>query len=187
MNIQNFEALQGYMNTENEHWNNWMCELTTEAIKGGQFNDIEQALQLFNFALEAALAKPKQPLKALLEIQKEFEAKSLTTKQALFVWGFLTKYIRNSEFENTDLTDFNELAINYAARIRKEVNQQGEAPILQGMKEQLAELLNNELQKVPLMLEQLEPEKRLAVLCKLLPYVIPRFDVTTEIKKDAFD
>lgn len=178
MNIQNFDALQGYMNTQNEHWNNWMFELTTEAIKGGQFDDIEQALQLFCFAFETALEKAKQPLKALFEIQTEFEAQNLNPQQALFIWDFLTKYIRNSEFDEADLTDFNQLALSYAGRIRKAENDKGEKPILKGMKEQLADIVNAELQKLPLALQQLDPEKRLAVLCKLLPYALPKVEVS---------
>lgn len=120
MKFETLEAVQAHFTTENEHYNNWMFELTTEAIQGGQFSDIEQALQLFDFALEAALQEPQQPLTAMMNIQKEFDRNDLNSEQALFVWDALLKYIRNSEFGELDLTDFKVIATSYAKRIRNQ-------------------------------------------------------------------
>jgi hypothetical protein len=187
MNIQNFEALQGYMTTENEHWNNWMFEITADAIKGGQFNDIEQALELFSFWLDAATTNHKQPLKALFEIQRELDSKQATAQQALFIWDYLIKYIRNSVFEEGEMTDFVQMAASYAKRIRTTESENAEKPLLVGMREQLNDILNNELQKMPLLLEKLDPEKRLAVLCRLLPLTMPRNETTLAPKQSGFE
>lgn len=40
----------------------------------------------------------------------------------------------------------------------------------------LKSIFENELQKIPVLMEKLEPKDRLNFICKLMPYVFPKLD-----------
>lgn len=40
----------------------------------------------------------------------------------------------------------------------------------------LAEIVNNEIENLPALMEQLEPRERAYILVKLLPYVVPKLN-----------
>lgn len=51
-----------------------------------------------------------------------------------------------------------------------------QAPNVQRLRADLKQLLYQELQALPQLLQALEPKDRIAVLVKLVPYVLPRVD-----------
>lgn len=59
-------------------------------------------------------------------------------------------------------------------RLKVEVNKQPEynKPLVGNIRDTLKELIQKELEQLPETLKDLEPVKRLNVLCKLIPYVL---------------
>jgi len=47
------------------------------------------------------------------------------------------------------------------------------------IRQQMGELMMNELANLPNLLEQLEPEKRIGLIIKMMPFVMPRVDKAT--------
>jgi hypothetical protein len=179
MQLENYEALQGYFKTENEHWNNWMFEYMAEVIEKGLFENIEPAMRMFNYSLDTAIECHDEPLKALHLIQDQFDEEGLNNEQRVFVFELLLKYIRNSHFEEIEISDFKVLTnsviknLQYTIVRKNEVNNE----LVSDLREQLKAMLQSEIQKIPENLLAMQPAQRLAVICKLMPYVLPRVDI----------
>ena len=48
----------------------------------------------------------------------------------------------------------------------------------------LLEAIDGELEKIPELMAELSPKDRLGILCKLLPYVLPKIEITTAENAD---
>lgn len=55
--------------------------------------------------------------------------------------------------------------------------------ITKELRETIKEILESEFKKMPEILKSLDPEKRMNLLIKLLPFVVPKLETTT-IKQD---
>lgn len=53
---------------------------------------------------------------------------------------------------------------------------QKEKIITSGLRDSLKSIIQNEIQKIPTILESLEPKERIHVICKLLPFVFPKVE-----------
>ena len=51
-----------------------------------------------------------------------------------------------------------------------------EAPTVKGMHGRLKEIVQKEMERLPELLEQLEPKERVRTLLSLLPYVTPKIE-----------
>jgi len=47
------------------------------------------------------------------------------------------------------------------------------------IRQQMSELMMSELAKLPDLLEQIEPEKRIGLIIKMMPFVMPRVEKAT--------
>jgi hypothetical protein len=175
MNFNNFAVLQGYFKTENEHWNNWMFEYMAEVIEKGLFENIEQAMRMFNYSLDTAIECHDEPLKALHLIQDQFDKEGLNNEKRVFVFELLLKYIRNSHFEEIEISDFKVLTSSLIKNLQCTIDKknEGNQALVSDLREQLKVMLQSEIQKIPETLQAMQPAKRLAVICKLMPYVLP--------------
>jgi hypothetical protein len=175
MNFNNFAVLQGYFKTENEYWNDWMFEYMAEVIEKGLFENIEQALRMFNYSLETAIECHDEPLKALHLIQDQFDKEGLNNEQRVFVLELLLKYIRNSHFEEIEISDFKVLANSLIKNLQCTIDKknEGNQSLVSDLREQLKVMLQSEIQKIPENLQAMQPAQRLGVICKLMPYVLP--------------
>ena len=175
MNFNNFAVLQGYFKTENEYWNNWMFEYMAEVIEKGLFENIEQAMRMFNYSLDTAIECHDEPLKALHLIQDQFDKECLNNQQRVFVLELLLKYIRNSHFEEIEISDFKVLTSSLIKNLQCTIDKknEGNQALVSDLREQLKVMLQSEIQKIPENLQAMQPAQRLGVICKLMPYVLP--------------
>ena len=49
-------------------------------------------------------------------------------------------------------------------------------PLTKNIRETLKELMQKELEKLPDTLKELEPVQRLNILCKLMPFILPKIE-----------
>ena len=109
MKTKEIESLESYFKTENEHWNGFAFEMLCEVLKQGNFENPETPLQLFDKAVNIFTEQHETPLKAVQEFAALPDKASLNTAQKLFVYEWVYKYVRVSDFGELDLTEVKDL------------------------------------------------------------------------------
>ena len=200
MNTNDLQALEGYFKTENEHYNGYTFEMLCEVLKQGNFETPETPLQLFSIAVDNLPELYETPLQAVQEF--EAETNGLEPKQKLFVFEWVLKYLKNSEFdkegtkETKDLGEVKDLLKTQIERLELEVSKlpENNKPLTGSIRETLKDLMQKELEQLPETFKDLEPVQRLNILCKFMPYVLPKVESVSHTlgepeppKKNWFD
>jgi hypothetical protein len=174
MKTKDNEPLQDLLNTENEHWNEFAYQLHCKAIEKGLFTDAAKPLQLVDAGTDILAEQAENPVKGVEQLLTEIAKAELTTPQQLFVYNWVNEYLAITEFDGKALTQAKDLLQSHIKRLKKE--SEPVKPLVQNIREQLKELVQNELNTLPGTLKDLEPEKRLSILCKLMPFVLPKVE-----------
>lgn len=181
MKTKEIEALERYFKTENEHWNSYALEMLCEVLQQGNFENPETPLQIFDKAVNIFTKHYETPLRAVQEFVSEIEKAKLNPAQKLFVYEWVYKYVKYSEFEKADMSEIKDLLESQTERLKNEVNKQPEynKPLTGNIRETLKELMQKEIEQLPDTLKGLDPVQRLNILCKLIPYVLPKVESVT--------
>ena len=180
MKTKEIESLESYFKTENEHWNGYAFEMLCEVLKQGNFENPETPLQLFNKAVNIFTEQHETPLKAVQEFTALTDKASLNIAQKLFVYEWVYKYVRVSDFGEMDLTEVKDLLKSQTERLKNDKPQvEYNKPLTGNIRDTLKELMQKELEQLPDTLKELEPVQRLNILCKLIPYVLPKVESVT--------
>jgi hypothetical protein len=175
MKTKEIESLESYFKTENEHWNAHAFEMLCEVLKQGNFENPETPLQLFDKAVNIFTEQHETPLKAVQEFATVTDKANLNTAQKLFVYEWVYKYVRVSDFGELDLTEVKDLLKSQTERLKNDKPQfEYNKPLTGNIRDTLKELMQKELEQLPDTLKELEPVQRLNILCKLIPYVLPK-------------
>jgi len=169
------QALEGYFKTDNEHWNEYAFDMLCETIQEGQFENPEIPLKLFNSAIEIITGHSKTPLKAANTISCEMDENNLSASQKLFIYKWLEKYLKWTEFEDSDPSQIKEL-LKSQTEVLKNQKPEYNKPLVNGIRDSLKDLVQLEIEKLPKTLEGLDTMQRLNILCKLIPYVLPKVE-----------
>lgn len=178
MNTKEVQALESYFKTGNEHWNGHAFEMICEVLQKGNFENPETPLKLFSQSIGIFTEHFETPLKAVQLFEAETDKQKIDTVQKLFVFEWVYKYVKYSEFEKADTDEIKDLLKSQTERLKVEVNKQPEnnKPLVGSIRDTLKELMQKELEQLPETLKDLEPVQRLNVLCKLIPYVLPKVE-----------
>ena len=178
MNTKEIQALESYFKTENKHWNGYTFEMLCEVLQKGNFENPETPLKLFSKSINIFTEHFETPLKAVQLFEAETDKQKIDTVQKLFVFEWVLKYVKYSEFENVDTDEIEALLKSQTERLKVEVNKQSEynKPLVGNIRDTLKELMQKEIEQLPETLKDLEPIQRLNVLCKLIPYVLPKVE-----------
>lgn len=180
MKAKEIEALESYFKTENEYWNEYTREILCEVLKQGNFETPETPLQLFSNSIDIFTEHYKTPLKAVQEFAAETDKQKLTPAQQLFVYEWVYKYVKNSEFDNLDTTEINELLKSKIERLKNDKSKiENNKPLTGNIRDTLKEMMQKEIESLPDTLKELDPVQRLNILCKLIPYVLPKVESVT--------
>ena len=180
MKAKEIEALESYFKTENEHWNGYAFEMLCEVLKQGNFENPETPLQLFDKAVNIFSEQHETPLKAVQEFAAETDKQKLTPAQKLFVYEWVYKYVRVSDFGELDLSEVKDLLKSQTERLKNDKPQvEYNKPLTGSIRDTLKEMMQKEIESLPDTLKELEPVQRLNILCKLIPYVLPKVESVT--------
>jgi len=176
MNTKEIQTLESYFKTENEHWNSYAFEMLCEVLQKGEFDNPETPLELFSRATNNLSKECETPLKAVETFGIITE--NLNSTQKLFVYQWVLKYLKNSEFDNADTSEIEDLLKSQINRLKKEIKKLPEniKPLVSNIRNTLKELMLKEIEQLPNTLKELEPLQRLNILCKLIPYVLPKVE-----------
>lgn len=71
------------------------------------------------------------------------------------------------------------------------VNDEMETPLTKDLRQTLKAIVQKELEQLPSYLENLEPKERLNIICKIMPFVLPKVEAVRpsdgEPSTSAFD
>ncbi len=182
MKAKQIEALESYFKTDNEHWNDFIFDMLCEVLQQGQFENTELPLQLFSNTINTFIEHHKTPLKAVQLFAGELDKNNLSGSQKLFIYEYICKYLEQSEFEEMDLTPVKDLLESQKEKLKAET--QPVKPLVKNIRETLKEMMQKELEQLPDTLKELEPAKRLNILCKLIPFVLPKVEAVHSEKDE---
>lgn len=176
MNTKEVQTLESYFNTENEHWNDFAFKILCEVIQKANFTNPETPLQTFRKAVDIFTEHLETPLKAIQIFEIETNKRKLDTNQKLFLFEWVLKYVKYTEFKKTGKYDVTNLLKSQIERLKAELNKLPEynKPLVGDIRDTLKDLIREELEQLPETLKELDPVQRLNILCKLMPYVLPK-------------
>jgi len=176
MEVTKIEALEAYFKTNNEHYNGYSFSLLVETMKSGLFDDPESPLMIFANAVNIASSQHETPVKAAAIIQEEIERLALSPEQAVFVLDWIAKYLKQSEFDDLDPEGVLRLIKAHIDRLERLISDRPEnrQPITSSIRQALKRFVESELDQLPQTIKELDPAQRLSILCKLLPYAMPK-------------
>jgi len=180
MKAKEIESLESYFKTESEHWNGYALEMLCEVLQQGNFENPETPLQLFDKAVNILSEQHETPLKAVQEFAILTDKADLNPTQKLFVNEWVYKYLKHTEYKEIDTTEIKDLLKSYITKLKVEKPKvEYNKPLTGDIRETLKEMMQKELKKLPDTLKELDPVQRLNILCKLIPYVLPKVESVT--------
>lgn len=177
MKTKDSEALESYFKTENEHWNGFAFKILCEVLQQGQFENPEIPLRLFDYATDIVQEMHECPLKAVQAVDGELSKSKLNPSQTVFIYGWICKYLKDTDFGEIDLTPVYNLLKSQSDKLIAEAG--ASIPLTKNIRETLKELMQKELEQLPETMKELEPVQRLNILCKLMPFILPKVESVT--------
>ena len=182
MKPKEIEALESYFKTQNDHWNGYAFEMLCEVLQQNNFENPETPLLLFSKAVNIFAEHYETPLKAVQEFGTEIDKQKLTLAQCLFVYEWVYKYVQETEFDGMDLSEVKDLLKSHTERLKNDKPKvEYGKPLTGSIRDTLKEMMQKELEQLPATLKELEPVQRLNILCKLIPYVLPKVESITHL------
>jgi len=176
MNTKEVQTLESYFNTENEHWNGFAFKIICEVMQKANFTNPETPLQTFRKAVDIFTEHLETPLKAVQMFEIETNKRKLNTNQKLFLFEWVLKYVKLTEFKKTDKYEISDIANLLKSRIERLKAELNNKPLVGDVRDTLKDLIREELEQLPETLKGLDPVQRLNIVCKLMPYVLPKVE-----------
>jgi hypothetical protein len=168
------ESIESYFQTNNEHWNDYTFRLLCDSLKQNLFDNPELPLSVFSDSTEQLIREHEHPLKAVKQFNELLDNRKLTPAQKVFIHYWVNSYFSNTEFDNVDMSAVNKLLKNQSEKLKVGITPV--RPLTKNIRETLKEMMQKELQFLPDTLKELEPAQRLNILCKLIPFVLPKVE-----------
>jgi predicted ATPase len=178
MNSKEVQGLERYFKTENEHWNGYALKTIRKALEKQLFSDFNKLMQLYEFSINIASETHREkPFEGLKLIISEYEKNELTTEQKAYLMEGVFEYLDCTEFDgwySNEIQDLMKSQISVYNNDLKNKNPEFNKPLTGSIRDVLKGLMQNELEQLPETLKKLDPVQRLNILCKLMPYVLPK-------------
>jgi len=168
------ESLESYIHTGNEHYDSYSLEFLCEVLQSGLFENPEISMKVYSESLDKFEDLSENPIQALNNFNKELENQKFTKEQQLFICTWLHKYLRNTEYESLDLSSISKLIKAQKEKLESENTTPN--TFAKNIRETLKALIQKEIESLPTNLKSLEPDKRISILCKLIPFVLPKIE-----------
>jgi hypothetical protein len=159
-------AAEAAIHTNNEHWNGYALAFLCKVKEGGKFPDVDKAMDLYCEVLDILQGSHDEPLKGDRAAEALLTKAGMNEEQCAEINLAAYTYLKGSEFDV-------DLSVSIAL-LKGRTKPKAGAPWTAGAREGLQELVRRELAALPTTLEGLEPKERIAALCKLLPFALPR-------------
>lgn len=178
MNTKEVQALESYFKTENEHWNGYALKTIRKALEKQLFTDFNKLMQLYELSINIASESHREkPFEGLQMIITEYDKNELTTEQKVYLLEGVFEYLDCTEFDGWYANEIQDLMKSQIAVYNNELKNklpEYNKPLTENIRDTLKDLMQKELEQLPETLKELDPVQRLNILCKLMPYVLPK-------------
>jgi hypothetical protein len=183
MEATKIETLESYYKTENEHWNGYAFKTIRKALESEMFSDFISLMKLYENSLEIASDTHREkPFEGLQLIIAECDKNELNTKQKIFLFERVFDYLDKTEFDGWYSSEIQDLIKSQNEVYNKELKTtlpEYNKPLVGNIRDTLKDMMQKEIESLPDTLKVLEPVQRLNILCKLIPYVLPKVESVT--------
>jgi len=173
--------VEQYLNAGSEHDNKQSLDVWLEAIKSDTFSDPAIPLKVFVELRNALLRVSDQPAKVIPVFEQH--TNGMKGSEKLFVARHLHYYFEQTVFpkgENdeaeTYLTGVSKPLDALLTRLNREAGITDGDPKTDDLRRMLKDIFRAEMKRLPEYLQSLEPKERLNVLCKMLPFALPKVE-----------
>lgn len=174
----NNQEIEKYFKTENEHWNEYSLKTIRKALEKQLFSDFNKLMQLYELSINIASDSHREkPFEGLQMIISEYDKNELTTEQKVYLLDGVFEYLDCTEFYGWYSNEIQDLIKSQISVYNNELKNklpEYNKPITGNIRDTLKGLMQKELEQLPHTLEALDPVQRLNILCKLIPYVLPK-------------
>ena len=178
MKTKEVQALESYFKTENEHWNGYALKTIRKALEKQLFSDFNKLMQLYELSINIASESHREkPFEGLQMIISEYDKNELTTEQKVFLLEGVFEYLDHTDFDGWYSNEIQDLMKSQIAVYNNELKNklpEYNKPLTGNIRDTLKDLMQKELEQLPETLKKLDPVQRLNILCKLMPYVLPK-------------
>ena len=173
--------VEQYLNLGSEHENKYALEVWLEAIKSGTFSDPATPLKVFVELRNALLQVSDQPAKVIPVFEQH--TNEMSGAEKLFIARHLLYYFEHTVFgekskgePDTFLTNISKPLDALFSLLNKETRQNKFELKTGDLRQILKDIFRQEMERLPEYLQSLETKDRLHVLCKMLPFVLPKVE-----------
>ena len=178
MKTKELQALESYFKTENEHWNGYALKTIRKALEKQLFSDFNKLMQLYELSINIASESHREkPFEGLQLIISEYDKNELTTEQKVYLFEGVFEYLDRTEFDGWYSNEIQDLMKSQIAVYNNELKNklpEYNKPLTGNIRDTLKDLMQKELEQLPETLKELDTLQRLNILCKLMPYVLPK-------------
>lgn len=183
MKTKKIETLESYFKTENEHWNEFAFKTIRKALETEMFSDFIPLMKLYESSITVASETHREkPFEGLQLIIAECDKNELNTKQKIFLFERVFDYLDKTEFDGWYSSEIQNLIKSQNEVYNKELKNtlpEYNKPLTGNIRDTLKDMMQKEIESLPDTLKTLEPVQRLNILCKLIPYVLPKVESIT--------
>jgi len=183
MNTKEVQALKSYFKTENEHWNEYALKTIRKALDKQLFSDTNKLMQLYELSIIiASKSHREKPFEGLQLIISEYDKNELSTEQKVYLLEGVFGHLDCTEFDGWHSNEIQDLMKSQIAVYKNELKNklpEYNKPLTVNIRDTLKDLMQKELEQLPETLKELDPVQRLNILCKLIPYVLPKVESVT--------
>jgi hypothetical protein len=178
MKTKKEESLEFYFKTENEHWNSYALKTIRKALEKQLFSDYNKLMQLYELSINIASESHREkPFEGLQLIISEYDKNELTTEQKVYLLEGVFEYLNCTDFDGWYSNEIQDLMKSQIAVYNNDfqimlsnINKTHTV----NMRDSLKEVMQNEINNLPETFRKLDNLQRLNIMCKLMPYVLPK-------------
>lgn len=173
-----------YLNFGSDHDNEHALAVWLEAIKTGAFPDPATPLKMFvelRFGLMKVAEHPAQVIPLF-----ERHTGGMNDAEKLFIARHLLQYFEHTVFtdaesseEETYLAGITKPLKAFLEKLGRESGQTKTDLKTADLRQMLKDVFRDEIGRLPEYLQGLEPKERLNILCKMMPYVLPKVEAVS--------
>jgi hypothetical protein len=172
------QELEKYFKTENEHWNTYALKTIRKALEKQLFSDFNKLMYLYELSIDiSSNSHREKPFEGLQFIISEYDKNELSIEQKIYLLEGVFEFLDCTEFDgwySTEIQDLINSQIIFYKNEKNKIELNPDKPLTVDIRNNLKKILEQELLKLPNKLDKMDDIQRVNVLCKLIPYILPK-------------
>lgn len=152
-------------------------DAVNRAVQMRYYDDVDRLKYVYRLSINTVIEHGKptgDPAKCLQEIERLFVKENLNAKQKSFIIESICQHLSQLEFRLTDKTDMGTVRDIWDLLKSQVIAYSKELPLTINLREMLKDIVQMELKQLPETIKELDPSQRINVLCRLIPYILPK-------------